>query len=175
MRSWIVLTVLAIVPFVAWASDKDKTPSLYLSEEGQYRIAFPKEPSTSTRKLATVAGAIPVHSAKLEVKRGLHYAVTVTTYPESFNSAKPAKILDGVRDGMKSGDGAITSEKVITLGAEKWPGREIVIDAGSNSIRCQIFLVGNKLYQIQAVGSKDSTTTPSVNDFFTSFDLVRTK
>src|SRR5476651_1301234 len=115
MRAMIVILLL---PAIAFA----EKPKPFESAEG-YRIEFPKTPTKSEKKLATSAGTLPVNTAKLEVSRELILSVTVTTYPESFRDVTPAKLLEGVRDGLKGGDGKVEADKEIAWGDDKHPGR----------------------------------------------------
>jgi len=165
MRS---IALLLLLPAFAFA----EKPAPYESAEGNYRIAFPKAPNISSRKLATPAGQVPVTTARVDVHKDLILSVTVTIYPDSFTEVTPAKLFDAVRDGMKSPDGTVKSEKEITFGDAKHPGRDIVIEAGKNTIRTRLILVDHRLYQIMLTGSKERIADAEA-EFLKSFELVK--
>jgi len=147
-------------------------PGAYKSEEGRFAVNFPKEPSIANKELATSAGVLKVQTAKVDGGKDLMYSVSHTTYPPSYGEVDPAKILDGVRDGLKGQDGELKSDKATTAGEDKHPAREVRIDAGKNGIRARLILVDRKLIQVMVVGAKDTLDGPTVEEFFKSFELA---
>ena len=146
---------------------------IYKSDEGKFAVRFPKDPSISNKELATAAGVLKVQTAKSEVGRDLMLSVSHTTYPASFGDVDPNKILDGVRDGLKGQDGELKSDKVTALGEDKFPAREVRINAGKNGIRARLVLVDRRLVQALAVGSKDTLDGKAVEEFFKSFEVEK--
>jgi hypothetical protein len=166
MRS---MALLLLLPAAAAFAQK---PAPYESPDGSFRVAFPKEPTVQSRKLATPAGQVPVTTTRIEAHKELVLSVTVTTYPDSFADVTPAKLFDAVRDGMKSADGTVKSEKEISFGAAKHPGRDVVIDAGKTTIHARLILVDHRLYQVMLTGSKDRVAA-SEGEFLKSFELLK--
>ena len=142
----------------------------YRSEEGKFTVRFPKEPTISNKELATPAGILKIQTAKSEAGRDLVLSVSHTTYPPSFGEVDPAKILDGVRDGLKGQDGELKSDKSSFAGEDKFPTRDIRIDAGKNGIRARLVLVDRRLVQVLAVGTKEALERKDVDEFFKSFE-----
>jgi len=159
---------LLLLPAFAFA----EKPKPFDSPDGQYRIEFPKEPSVSNRKLATPAGPLPIQTARSEVHKDLVLSVTVTTYPESFVDVAPAKLFDGVRDGMKAADGTVKLDRETTFGEAKFPARDLSIESGKTTIRSRLILVDHRLYQLMLTGSKDCVAAAEA-EFLKSFELLK--
>lgn len=164
----ILLGALSAVP----ADSKKPTGTTHTSDAGRYQVMMPSSPKSDTREYATNKGVLAVSTDKCEVARDLVLSVSFADYPPDFGAVAPKLVLDGVRDGLKGSDGKVTTETEITLGDKKHPGRELRIEAGKNVIRAQIFLVGRRLYQVLATGTKDSVAKPEVEQLFSSFTLL---
>ena len=128
----------------------------YTSEEGNYIVRFPKDPSIANKELATSAGVMKVQTAKVEGGRDLMLSVSHMTYPASFGDVDAGKILDGVRDGLKGQDGELKSDKPGVEGEDKFPARDVLIHAGKNGVRARLVLVDRRLIQVLASGSKEA-------------------
>ena len=86
----------------------------------------------------------------------------------------PKSLLDGTRDVVvSSSKGKLLSEKKIIL--DKNPGREfraelpIGEDRKGGILKCRIYLVGHRVFQIMAVSPKDEANTKDIDVFFRSF------
>jgi len=165
---------LLLLPALAFAGkpEKPEKPTSYESAEFHYRIAFPGVPVTSTKKVATVAGPLPVDTAKVEVSKDLVLSVAVTTYPEAFAEIPPSKILEGVRDGLKGSDGTVKTDTEFEFGTAKHLGRDVLVEAGKNSLRVRMVLVDRRLYSVMLTGAKEKVTAAE-SDFIKSFELVK--
>jgi hypothetical protein len=171
MRAFALLMLCPIIAF-AEKPERNEKPKPYESSENQYRVAFPKDPTVTSKKLATAAGPLPVHTARAEASKDLVLSVTVTTYPESFLDVTPSKLLDGVRDGLKGADGTVKADKEITFGDGKHPARDVTVEAGKTTIRAKLILVDRRLYQVMLTGSKDKVAAAE-DEFLKSFELMK--
>lgn len=145
----------------------------YKSDEGKYEVRFPKEPTVTNKELATTAGVLKVQTAKYESGKDYVLSVSHTTYPPKFGDIDAAKILDGVRDGLKGQDGTVKVDEPRTLGDDKVPARDVRIEAGKNGIRSRLILVDRRLVQVMAAGSKEALDGKAVEEFFKSFELMK--
>jgi len=182
LRSLALLPLLLLLPacndkpatvVVQVQSSKSPGEKSYRSEEGRFRVRFPKDPSISNKELATPSGVLKVQTAKVDSGRDLVFSVTHVTYPPSFGEVEPAKILDGVRDGLKGQDGELKSDKSSTTVEDGLPTRDIRIDAGKNGIRARLVLVDRRLVQAMVVGAKDSLDGKPAEEFFKSLDVTK--
>ena len=145
----------------------------YTSEEGNYSVRFPKDPSIANKELATSAGVMKVQTAKVEGGRDLMLSVSHMTYPASFGDVDAGKILDGVRDGLKGQDGELKSDKPGVEGEDKFPARDVLIHAGKNAVRARLVLVDRRLIQVLASGSKEAVEGKTAEEFFKSFEAAK--
>lgn len=152
---------------------KQPTDKTYRSEEGNYSVCFPKDPSIANKELATSAGVMKVQTAKVEGGRDLMLSVSHMTYPASFGEVDAGKILDGVRDGLKGQDGELKSDKPGVEGEDKFPARDLLIHAGKNGIRARLVLVDRRLIQVLASGSKEAVEGKTAEEFFKSFEAAK--
>lgn len=145
----------------------------YKSDEGKYTVRFPKEPTITNKELATTAGVLKVQTAKCDAGKETVLSVSHTTYPPNFGEVDAAKILDGVRDGLKGQDGVVKADQALTLGDDKVQARDVRIEAGKNGIRTRLILQDRRLVQVMAVGTKESLEAKPVEEFFKSFELAK--
>ena len=143
----------------------------YKSDEGKFTVRFPKEPTITNKELATTAGVLKVQTAKCDAGKDVVLSVSHTTYPANFGDVDAAKILDGVRDGLKGTDGEVKTDKAQTLGDDKAQIRDVRIEAGKNGIRTRLILVDRRLIQVMAVGKAEALDGHAVEEFFKSFEL----
>ena len=171
-------TALALILLVAVsAAAQPKKPTSFTSDAHGYRVKFPAPPKAVPPKtLATAGGEVRMDTDRAEVGRDLELAVTVATYPDKFTDVAAKTMLDGVRDGLKGADGKVT-DKAISLDGPGGAvvGREVRVEAGGNLIRCRAYLVGTKLYQVMATGTKDKVGGAVADDFLASFEFVADK
>ena len=70
-------------------------------------------------------------------------------------------------------NGSLVSDVKITIGKQKAPGRDIRIDQAAKKriYRAKFFLVGNRLYQVVALGSAEFIKSKPVEEYFKSFAI----
>jgi hypothetical protein len=154
-------------------AEERKPKFTYKSNESGFTVGLPGPPKTSSQNLTTVAGTLPVHTARYDSGSDLVLSVTTTNYPKDFATLKPEKLFDGILDAMRGADGKVTEKAEVTIGADKHPGREWRIEAGKQVIRVRVYLVGSRLYQVMANGSKDGVSGSVAEDLFRTFDLMK--
>ncbi|MGL6074497.1 MAG: hypothetical protein ACRC8S_10085 [Fimbriiglobus sp.] len=151
---------------------------IFTAEDDRFTLAGFGKPSTNEKKsiqyglreeqvveTTLTKWSLPQH-------KNAYGAISLTLYPESFQSIPTKKILDGVRDGLrgpKSLGGNIESEKEITIGPDKVPAREVVISANKNWVRAQILFHNGYLYQVLITGSKDQVKSEVADKFLQGF------
>ena len=164
MRPLLALAVLA-APLAA----ADLT---HKSDSATFTARFPTEPRLDEKDLVIGAGRsawVAVHRAT-DPKSGAEFSVTVADYPAAFAEVPAATLLDGVRDGLKGKDGRIVNEEPMT---GPHPGRAVRIEAGQNTIRTRLVLVGTRLFQVTVVGKTRSFPEKLSLDFYAGFEPKR--
>jgi hypothetical protein len=101
------------------------------------------------------------------------FIVSYIDTPPEASKNPPGPRLDKIRDASKGADGKLISEKDVTVGEEKYPGRDMVIDKAGVVIRTRIVLADKRLYQVMVQGTKEFVTSPTANRFFDSFDVTK--
>lgn len=159
----------------ALVAAQDRKPKVeYKSAEDGYTVLFPGNPKVQSFKLSTVAGPLPVRIVRYEPSAELVLSVTTTSYPKEFSAVAPEKLFDGMLKEMEAADGKAKDETPdggLTLGSEKVPGRQWRIESRKTVVRVRVYLVGSRLYQVMANGSKAGADSPLADEFFASFRL----
>jgi hypothetical protein len=174
IRHFISLAVAAGLCFTAAVRAEDKWET-YSSKGGKYSVSLPGKPTESDKPIDSAAGEITIHMALLSPNNDLAYLVTYNDYPDAALAGTDKEgMLDGVRDGnLKSFGGKVASEKKMTIGKDKFPGREILLEkAGETTVyRARMYLVNNRLYQVVIVASKDVATSKDTDKYLESFKV----
>lgn len=158
---------------VVAAADRKPPKFAFESAESGFKVGLPAKPRTQTRQLATVAGNLTVHVMRYDGVSDVVLSVTRTDYPTEFAAVEPAKLFAGMLNEMKGADGKVVEEKEIALGTEKYPGRQVRIEVNRKVIRARLFLVGTRLYQVMATGSRDGVASAPAEDLFDTFEVVK--
>jgi hypothetical protein len=174
---WVALTCL-LVAGLAHADDTDLQK--FTSKDLGFTVLLPGKPMETTQEVKSGAGPLTVHLFVQAPSKDVAYVVGVNDYPDAFVKGKTAdKVLDdGTQGGIKTlEDKGLhprkTSEKKITLGEDKHPGRDIRIDIDKGVYRTRIYLVGSRLYQVTLVGPETVVTGKDADRYFDSFEVTR--
>jgi len=165
----------AICLFLAGVAvaDERKPNHLHAAPDEGFRVGLPGKPTHESYDLTTLAGPLTVHTTKYDTGRDLRLTITSTTYPPTYAKVPPDKLFAGMMKEMLGADGCLEREEKVTLGPDKHPGRDWRITAGKTVIRVRVFLVGTRLYQVMANGSKDAVGGPAAEDLFNTFELAK--
>jgi hypothetical protein len=171
-RTIALLALAAALGTTALAADKPEYKQ-FASSEGRYKVLFPGGVKSETQELKTDLGTLKLTIDSVELDDDVVFCVTFIDYPEELTKTDPPKRLDKIRDGSKGADGKVLSEKDVTVGPEKHPGREVLIQKPDVVIRNRIVLAGTRMYQVMIEGSKAFVTSPDADRFFDSFQVTR--
>jgi hypothetical protein len=144
----------------------------FASSAGRYKVLFPGAVTNSSIEVKTNLGPLKITHDTVELPGDVTFAVSHLDYPETPKVEKSARVKK-VRDGSKGEDGKVLSDKEFTVGAEKHPAREVVIEKPEFVLRNRIVLAGNRLYQVMLQGPKGYVTSPDADRFFDSFEVTR--
>jgi hypothetical protein len=169
-----VAVCLLLLAGAACSADRKPPKYTHTSTDDGYSVGLPAKPTkVQTKQVATVAGTLSVRIMRYDGVSDVVMSVTRTDYPTEFAGVEPSKLFDEMVKEMKGADGKVTEDKAITLGDLKHPGRQLRIEANKQIIRAKIFLVGTRLYQVMATGSKESLTSVYVEDLLDTFELTK--
>ncbi len=146
--------------------------------EAACTMQFPSKPTKEVREIKTVLGKqkLAIYAVELEQGR-LAYLFSFTDYPPGFGKlATPEKALDGAREGMlKAVSGKLVREEKIKI--DGFPGRYLVYsgqqDNQTYTGNAKVYLVGDRLYQLQVLGFPGAFNQANADKFFKSFKRVK--
>jgi hypothetical protein len=175
MTSRFLSLPLAFLLFADLCQADDPKAKDFASKEGKFSVAFPGKPEESTKEADSAAGKLTFTNYTYSDGDSA-LLVMYCDYPADVRKQKGAeKVLDDARDGgVKSAKGKLTDEKKRTIGKDKNPGRELLIQLpdGKLYFRSRIYLVGDRLYQVIVVGPEKYATGKDADAFLDSFKLA---
>ncbi|MEO6808254.1 MAG: hypothetical protein ABI353_03990 [Isosphaeraceae bacterium] len=153
------------------------SPELFVSEEGNFRVAFPDQPRSMSQTINSPVGPQKLQMYMVETSEKVTYILSYSDYPEStIRTSNPDDLLDGGVRGMgRQWD--VKEQEPAKLGEH--PGRSIRFEAQSAEVpgkglgRARVYLVGGRLYQLVAVGPESKVKPESFDQFLESFQLIR--
>lgn len=164
---------LLVLLFPLVLTAEDAKPVAFTSKEGKFSVTLPVKPTEKTTTTKTDAGEVKIHLFLVDQKDRA-YIVTYSDYPAGTVGANADKVLGGVAAGnVKSLKGKLASEEKITIGKNKHPGRDIRVEMPEKKglYRAHIFLVGDRLYQVVALGPDEFAKSKAVDDYLKSFAI----
>jgi hypothetical protein len=113
----------------------------------------------------------------VESKDGMYgIGVADLPIPDGETAAQIQDRLDGARDGaVRNINGTLTSSSSITLGKQKYPGREFhatITKPKVGQVRARVYLVGKRVYQVIVMGTNEYATSKEATAFLDSFRLT---
>jgi len=122
----------------------------------------------------TPIGKIAVTSLTLDLKDRAYFAA-YSDYPANLVKNQGIEpTLDGSRNGaVQNVKGKLLKEQKITLGKQRLPGREILIEAagGAAHVRARIYISGDRLYQVLVGGPEKFVASKEATAFLDSFKV----
>ena len=135
----------------------------FAPEGAGFSILFPNKPVEAT----TTKTNYTLHSFTSVAGRGT-YIASYADYKEI--KSEPAAFLIANRDRFnKSMQAKLVSSRDLTLNGHA--GIEFTSEHPAANIKSQLFLVGNRLFQVVTMVFRDEDQTTYVNRFFASFKL----
>jgi len=173
-RTFALVGLLAGIGVAAHARPApDITYLPFASSDGRYKVLFPGPVKTETTDVKAGTGTLKLTLDSVQPTEGVIFMVTYLDTPDDVAKAPPGPRLDKIRDGNKGTDGKLLSEKEITVGVEKYPGRDLLIEKPAAVIRNRVVIAGNRLYQVMIQGPKELVTSKTADRFFDSFEVTK--
>lgn len=146
---------------------------LYASGVGRYKVLFPGPVRSESYTVKQEMIDLKVTVDSVELRVGTSFLVSYVDATAEVSRSPSGPRFDKIRDANKGADGKVLQEKDIVFGAEKYPGRDVLIEKPGGCIRNRMVIVGTRLYQVMMQGSKDAVTSPSADRFFESFEVTK--
>jgi hypothetical protein len=145
--------------------------------DGAFSVLMRGDPTYARQQLKTPAGNMVAHLYSSD-RADSFFAVGYADYPlATVIGGSPDQLFSGVRDTwLRRIEGKLTaSDNTIKL-ARQYPGTEFQAEGkvkGADAfVHARFYLVDQRLYQVIAMGRKDSVPQGLVNRFLNSFRLI---
>ena len=166
---------LAAIILLLTACGGKPEPQEFINQEGNFSIMSPLTLEESSQTVDTAAGPIEIHFFMADDGNSA-YMVGYSDYPaEIVELSDPNEMLDGAAQGATANiNGTLVSQNNISLDGH--PGRELVLTATLEDVdataKARIYLVGNRLYQVLALGAEGDISPEDMDAFLQSFKLL---
>lgn len=106
------------------------------------------------------------------ISDGVMYDVTIADYPRgALASQENDEMLDNARNGaLNSAPGTLRSETKVEVAGR--PARELLIDMMGMVVRCRVFAVEDRLFNVGVITPKGEETSAPVEKYLASFRLT---
>jgi hypothetical protein len=168
-RTWALAAVLVAVATAGTAQEFKP----HASAAGRYKVLFPGEVKTDTTDIQAGKDTLKLTLDTVELKGDTVFMVSYVDASDEVAKKPTGPRLDKVRDGNKGEGGKVHEDKEIAVGAEKYPGRDLLIETPAGFIRNRVVIAGNRLYQVMVQGTKEVVTSPSADKFVASFEITK--
>ena len=146
----------------------------YASSDGRYKVLFPGPVTTEVEEVMAGKATLKVTIDPVELRGGTAFIVTYVDAPEEVAKMAAGPRIDKVRDANKGEKGKVLEEKDLTVGMEKYPARDVLLQTPDGFLRNRIVIAGARLYQVMIRGEKkDIVTSISADKFMTSFEVTK--
>ncbi|MBN9519308.1 hypothetical protein J0H58_12420 [bacterium] len=145
----------------------------FASAAGRYKIIFPGPVKTETAEVKTPSGPRTLTFDSVTLANDVRLMVTYIDPPEDVSKQPPGPRLDKVRDASKGADGRVVMDKEVTVGAEKYPGRDVLVEKPLYAVRNRVVIAGPRLYQVLVQGPKEFVTSRDADRFLDAFEITK--
>jgi hypothetical protein len=145
----------------------------FASSAGKYKVLFPGPVRTETVEIKSSTGAQSLTLDSVSLPNETLFVVSYVDTPPEAARADPGPRLDKIRDAIRGPDGKLVSENGVTVGFEKLPGRDLMVEKPATVIRARVVLGEKRLYQVMVQGSRGFVTSPTADRFFDSFEVTK--
>ncbi len=147
--------------------------SKYTSEEGNFKIAFPSEPTVTTEAVPTEIGDIQMKLFIYENGSDEAYMVAYSDYPQvAIDAGDRKEMLRGSKEGV-AGNIAATIEEEKDIEINGYPGVFFKAKGPEFATVYKLFLVKNRLYQVGILKASAYPSDADTKGFLDSFELIR--
>lgn len=141
---------------------------------GKCTVQLPAKPKDMTKEIDAGGTALKINIWGYEQGSAGAYLISYTDFPEgTVDPDDTGAFFDRVQGGIiSSGKGKLSSSKNSKF-LKKYPSRDIAYTVPSinGTGRVKMILVGDRLYQLMALGNDDFMDSEEVDFFFASFKL----
>jgi predicted RNase H-like HicB family nuclease len=175
----IIIPFLAVLLLAACNTSSDKNKDafsidesmLYTSEDGSFSVFFPQTPQIEEESVETEVGTIVLKTYIYEESLDKAYMVAYSDYPDLLMTfASPEELLQGGKHGALASlgiDNLIVEENIEKNGVRGLYFRGD--DGDTYHVEYEIYLKGNRLYQVALIETQGRSASETDKKFFSSF------
>lgn len=165
----ITLLMMAMLPLMANAQASYELSS----EQGNFFIIFPGEPSYSVEDVETAVGKLKMHTYLYEESNDAAYMVAYIDYPDDLvEESDNDVLLEAALEGALSSWGIdIEEAKKETTWHSGYKGIFCNEKNGDTHAAYEVILVENRLYQLAILQYDKSIPQKTLSTFYDSFEL----
>ena len=171
MRTWILCLFVAVFTLGSISAQVEFKP--YASGDGRYKVLFPGPVKSESFDVKSDKVNLKVTVDSVELRAGTAFLISYIDAPDEVAKLPAGPRFDKVRDANKGDGGKVLEEKDLTVGLEKFPARDVLIETRAGCLRNRIIIAGPRLYQVMVQGSKEVVTSPSADRFLASFEVTK--
>ena len=145
----------------------------YASTDGRFKVQFPGPVKTDVVEVPSEKDKLKITVDSVELRGGTAFMVTYVDAAPDVASSPAGPRIDKVRDANKGERGKVLEEKELTVGMEKYPARDVLIQTPAGFLRNRIVIAGPRLYQVMIRGEKYVVTSASADKFLASFEVTK--
>jgi hypothetical protein len=168
--------VLLLAPAALAARDTDDWVD-FSPKGGKCTVKLPGKPKDMTREIDTPGGKLKVNIWGYEEGASGAYLISYTDFPEdSVDPDDTDAFFERVQGGIVgSSKGKVTSSKN-TKFQKKYPARDVkyTVPTIKGTGRVRMILIGDRLYQLMALGNDEFMESEEIDFYFNSFKLTTT-
>lgn len=145
----------------------------FRSTEGGFSVMLPGKPEEQSQTTASAYGTVESHVFLVDNGES-GFLTSYVDYPlELIRDSSVGVILDGVSVGILSqSSGTLVSSVDIQFGDYDGRQLEITSPGGESVLTVQIYLVGNRIYQLSVVAKVGANVSADTTLYFESFTLL---
>lgn len=165
-----------LVAFAAITSAQEKLEfTEFVSKDGKYKIQVPGKAMESQKELQIGGKAVVMHTASVSLpskseKRAVVLTSLALVEPIAAGGEKAA--VEQIAKAA-AGKGKVLSEKAMTHGKDKLPGRDCLVENPEHHMRYRAVLSGQRIYQLMVLGPKDFVTSKDADTILDSFEVTK--
>lgn len=178
------LLVVFVAASCLLAAGCQKVELKEFSPDGTFKVLMPEKKEEKTQ--STPVGPMKVWTSEFN-DGGLWFAVMNNPLAAGGNEGLPAAVAEALlkeaqKESIEGYKGQLVSESVIKL-ADTFPGRQFEAKVKVQKkngdgevdgvIKGRVYLVNNKIYQLQAVGKPDWVNGEEIPKFLDSLQIVK--
>jgi hypothetical protein len=171
VRAIVVGLVLGAAALTASAEEPKLELKEYASKDGKYKVLLPGKVETRTEK---DDDGPTITTAFASAGKDRAFTVGHFDLPKPVTPEKAKEMLKDMTKPLKDKGVKVTYDKELTVGPDKLPASEYLIEFPAGTFTRQRQLIaGNRMYTFNAVGPKEFVTSKDADKVFESFEVTK--